>query len=316
MIKFYDSRIIDILPENLKSSPEAMAISHALERANKKLIKYANTTSVYAEINGLPEDLLDLLAIELRSQYYNQNLNVDTKRKIVSNTLLWYFKAGTPSSVEELVNTVFGIGKIEEWFQYDGEPHCFRVNIRNMEVNHEERKNFIALLECIKRESSYLEDIYFTFQGEGKLDLKTNTNIGINTYFHPCYNIERLYLDGTWEINGMNVLNGYKLDNYIDLYPVVLKVFSYIDQKISTVQFITFKTNVVGEPVAGTKCMSRSKVEIGMGVGNIIHNLTSFNVSLDTDTRLITGKDIWCLDGSVTLDGSRIIPAELGEFNL
>ena len=112
MIKFTEGGLIDIWPEK---DPEIQALS-------KKLKAYADKTQCYSDVDDLDEDILDYFAVEMRSMYYEQNLEIERKREIVKNTLKWYTYAGVPATVAEMVGVVFGSGKIVEWFDYDEPP--------------------------------------------------------------------------------------------------------------------------------------------------------------------------------------------------
>lgn len=171
MIKLYDSKILDILPENLKSYSDCIAISYAISNQVKKAIDYAKNTSVYACVDKLPGEILDLLAIELRTQYYNQNLSIDVKRILIKNTLPWYERAGTPSAVEELISAVFGYGKEVEWYEYGGEPGYFKIQATNQSINGTQQKEFLKLLNSIKRKSAWLESIEIISDGEADINI-------------------------------------------------------------------------------------------------------------------------------------------------
>ncbi|RDY27131.1 phage tail protein, partial [Lachnotalea glycerini] len=122
MIKLYDSQITDILPDNIKGYPDSIAISYAISNQVKQILDFAKNSSVYAVIDQLPSEILDLMALEFRTQYYNQALPIEVKRILIKNTLPWYERAGTPSAVEELTAAVFGYGKEAEWYEYGGKP--------------------------------------------------------------------------------------------------------------------------------------------------------------------------------------------------
>ena len=128
MISFEQSEILDILPENMGKQPECIALSYALKRANETLVAFSKQTSVFAVIDTLPEAMLDILAIELRTQYYDESFDVDRKRALVKNTMLWYHKAGTASAVQEMIDKVFDSGILLEWFDTGGEPGTFAIS--------------------------------------------------------------------------------------------------------------------------------------------------------------------------------------------
>lgn len=119
MIKFTEGGLIDIWPEK---DPEIQALSYALQQQFKKLKAYADKTQCYSDVDDLDEEILDYFAVEMRSMYYEQNLEIERKREIVKNTLKWYTYAGVPATVAEMVGVVFGAGKIVEWFNYDEPP--------------------------------------------------------------------------------------------------------------------------------------------------------------------------------------------------
>lgn len=170
MIKLRDSNITDILPEAFTSDPQNIALGYALQRAMKRLLGYSRTTSVYSSMDAADDDVLDMLAAELDTQYYDVELDVEAKRKLVKNTLIWYGKAGTPAAVEELITSVFGEGKVEEWFDYGGEPYHFRV-YTNATFTEDMIPKFDNMLEKVKNTRSKLETVV------GEKILKQNTPV-------------------------------------------------------------------------------------------------------------------------------------------
>ena len=127
MISYYDGQLADIMPASVMKNPEARALSYALQQACRLLYHYSQKIYIYASLDMQPEEVIDLLALEFRTQYYRNSLDLETKRRLVKNTLIWHMGAGTPEAVEELVATVFGEGEVEEWFEYGGQPYCFKV---------------------------------------------------------------------------------------------------------------------------------------------------------------------------------------------
>lgn len=158
MINFYDGQITDILPENFSSRPDVQALSYALREGTRMLFRYAHRMYVYTDIDSQPEQVLDLLAAELRTQYYKDTLNIETKRRLVKNTLAWYMNAGTPQAVEELVKTVFGEGEVKEWFEYGGDPYYFKI-ATDAALTPETDAFFSIMLRWVKNARSHLQVI-------------------------------------------------------------------------------------------------------------------------------------------------------------
>lgn len=158
MIKLYDSNITDILPEYFTVEPETKALGYAISQAMKRLVRYCENTSVYAIIDRAPDNVLDMLALELNTQYYDDKLDIEIKRKLIKHTLVWYMHSGTPSAVEELVANVFGEGEVKEWFEYGDDPYYFKI-ITNATMTPEMDKQFSTMLESVKNKRSHIRAI-------------------------------------------------------------------------------------------------------------------------------------------------------------
>lgn len=157
MIKLDGSRFTAVLPENLKEQPEVRAIAYAVGRQVEKLCACADGARTYAAIQTMPERVLDMLAVELRTPAYDEAYPIETKRSLVINSLLYFARMGTPSAVNNLIETIFGKGYITEWWEYGGNPHHFRVtgiDLRQVFKNYE---NFIKIMEAVKRKSSVMD---------------------------------------------------------------------------------------------------------------------------------------------------------------
>lgn len=122
MTDLYEGQVTDLILNNSRYNPEIQAISYALQMEKQRIMGLAQRTRTMAMIDELPEPILDVLAVELRTPYYTGDMTVDQKRTIVKNTLVWFNKAGTPAAVQELVAATFGQGEVVEWFNFTEEP--------------------------------------------------------------------------------------------------------------------------------------------------------------------------------------------------
>lgn len=158
MIKLYDSQITQILPDCIAEKAEVQAVSYSISQAVKRLIDHCGNIGVFAMIDTLPEYALDMLAIELDTQYYDTSLVIETKRKLIKSTFMWYLRAGTPSAVAELVEAVFGAGEVVEWFEYGDEPYYFKI-ITNATMTPDIDAIFARMLERVKNVRSHMRAI-------------------------------------------------------------------------------------------------------------------------------------------------------------
>ena len=121
MIKFYEGELADLWPD--QKSPEFLALSYAMKNAIILLKEKSDKTKCYSDIDKLDENVLDYMAVELRTMYYDQSLPIEQKREIIKKTLLWFTKAGTVPAVAEMIEVIFGTGKIVEWPDYTEPPY-------------------------------------------------------------------------------------------------------------------------------------------------------------------------------------------------
>lgn len=158
MISYYDGQLTDILPFNIAKDAEVQALSYALQQATRLLYRYSKRLYIYTNLDEQPEEVIDLLASELRTQYYQSDMELDIKRELVKNTLIWYMAAGTPAAVEELVTAVFGDGAVKEWFDYGGQPYCFKVST-NAILTENMAACFADMIRRVKNTRSHLDAI-------------------------------------------------------------------------------------------------------------------------------------------------------------
>ena len=159
MINLYDGQITDILPPNLTQAVDVQALSFALMMAMKKLQDYALRSKTYSDIDDLSSDVLDVLATELRSQFYREDLDIETKRKVIKETIYWYSIAGTPLAVENVIKALFHSGEVVEWYNYSGEPGHFKITTENQNISEDALQSFNNIIKHVKRKSSFLDAV-------------------------------------------------------------------------------------------------------------------------------------------------------------
>lgn len=161
MIKLNEAELISVLPNFIKSDVDVQAVSYAYKMGMRKLLNYSLLSQLYGNVDNLPESILDLLALELRSQYYDESMDINIKRNIIRSSLAWYAKGGTVSAVQEMVQTVFGEGKVVEWFDFSGEPGTFFVETGS-ELSPEGLSKFQKVIEQVKNSRSHLVNVKIT----------------------------------------------------------------------------------------------------------------------------------------------------------
>ena len=223
MIDLYNSDITDILPEVFSYDPKVIALGYAIQKAMQRLITYCKNIGVFSAIDTVPEQVLDLLALELNTQYYDNSLPVETKRSLIKNTLVWFEKTGTPAAVMELVESIFGSGELEEWFEYGGDPYHFRITTSNVSVTDEMVQLVEQLVNSVQNVRSHLEEVIVEIVESMDLYVGcravTIDNIGLST--DPLVNLMNELEEQLEDENGIELCLNITIDE-VKLTPDVI----------------------------------------------------------------------------------------------
>lgn len=65
MISYYDGQLTDIFPSNISRNEEVQALSYALQQGTRLLYRYSQRLYIYDNLDGQPEEVIDLLASEI-----------------------------------------------------------------------------------------------------------------------------------------------------------------------------------------------------------------------------------------------------------
>lgn len=178
MNSIQDYVIHSLLPDSIKKDPFIVALGEAVEIELKEAYREAESMSDFSNVNALSEDLLDYIAYQKHVDFYDYTLPLETKRKLVKESAYFHRIKGTPKAVEMLIETVFGDGKVVEWFEYEGVPGYFKVITNNTSVTNELAEQFIRVLDSAKRKSAWLEKVEITQVDEMNLYIGSVVHTG------------------------------------------------------------------------------------------------------------------------------------------
>ena len=169
MIKLENASIMDGLPAVLAKEPWVIALDYALQRQRKKKFFFLKRACIWTGIDDLDEQLLDILAIELRTPQYSEKFPLETKRNMIKGTLAYYAMAGTNAALEMVCKDIFGSAEVIDWYDYGGEPGCFIIQTDNPNITDENVYEFIAVAENVKRLSAWLDRVEILFTAKQEL---------------------------------------------------------------------------------------------------------------------------------------------------
>lgn len=161
MIKYQDGELLDLLSTPMSEDVDIIALSYAIRMGIAKFIVYVAKTTMYADVDNQPESILDYMAVELDTTYYEQDMDIGTKRELIKGALKWCMTAGTKKAVEELVGTIFGKGDVTEWYEFEGEsgePGTFNIETGS-QLTEENYERFLRIIKATKPSSAHIKNM-------------------------------------------------------------------------------------------------------------------------------------------------------------
>lgn len=182
--------------------PNSLNKSKILRNINEVLQPYINENwdeliarlFLYNKIDLLDEEFLNHLAYQFHVDFWDKDLSIDKKRKLIKNSIKYHKHKGTPYAVEEMLSDIFDDTWIKEWFEYGGKPYYFKIYIGVKDGNTKIDLNdsFIRALNTVKNTRSWLESINIVNKGNiilrEKTDAYTSRLYPVSTY-HQCGSI-------------------------------------------------------------------------------------------------------------------------------
>jgi len=158
--------LLDLQSTYMKQDNTTIALCEALNPQFKQLADEVKACLILSRVNELDNAAIDELAWQLHIDWYDANVDLETKKKIVKTSLVVHKYRGTPFAIEEIIRTYFGDGIIEEWFEYGGDPYTFRVITSNSSVTADLATEFTMAVNSVKNIRSHLEQIIIALSGE------------------------------------------------------------------------------------------------------------------------------------------------------
>jgi phage tail P2-like protein len=158
-----DIHFLDLLPPSLADDEHVQAIAAGLDDELQALIAALPGAAILPNIATVPERILDLLAVELSIDNYQQSYTLAQKRALVAVAVIVHRHKGTPSAVRQEVEAIWGDGMtLQEWFEYGGAPYHFRLIGASGFAGVEQQTAWIAAVSNTKNARSVLDGVVVT----------------------------------------------------------------------------------------------------------------------------------------------------------
>ena len=153
------------LPPALKNDPNMLALAQTIAEQLQATARQIKQNIIYARIDELDEQTLDILAYDLHVDWYDYSYPIEVKRRTIKDSVRVHRRLGTKYAVETALGAVFPGTKVQEWFEYGGDPFRFKVIIGAAEgVTAEQQAAVLERVRFYKNLRSHLETISYQME--------------------------------------------------------------------------------------------------------------------------------------------------------
>ena len=162
----YDTDFTEYLPEPLKRDKSIYAIAKAATDELLKVSGLSDLVLIYSRIDELPEDMLDILAYDFHCDWYDASYPVDIKRRLLKSNVIIHKRLGTKYAVERALTDIYQSAAVQEWFEYDGNPYFFKVNVtvNQYGISEEQIKDLVAKMWFYKNLRSHCDGFFYSLK--------------------------------------------------------------------------------------------------------------------------------------------------------
>lgn len=204
-----------LLPYSLQNDPFTVALTEAFENQITQLYDEFRAISNLYLLKDAPSLLVDFLAFEKHVDFY-EGLTLEEKKNVVRNALHVHRKKGTKFALLRVFELLNLDGKIEEWYEYDGDPYYFKasIDVSDRGVDDATIKLLERLIKTYKNNRSWLEvlDINLTSR-QNKIYVGSVTLTGEEIVVYPYISTD-LSTKSKIKIAAANTANSENLTIY------------------------------------------------------------------------------------------------------
>ena len=235
----YTVNFADYLPGALKQDPKIKTIAEAVTKEALMVSGEIKNVLIYSRIDELPEALIDILAYDMHVDWYDYSFPLKVKRDILKSSVKVHKKMGTKYAVEKALGALYPQSEVEEWYQYEGEPHHFHivcdVTENRVTASFQEIINAVMMY---KRLSSHLDEVVY----QASVGIRVETHTDFFLYKNPAtgsllagtypQRIRRGVQAGSVIVVGTDAAGFIFLPTQAGTYPYRNTVFRHTDAQI------------------------------------------------------------------------------------
>lgn len=161
--------LLAALPPALQQDSKMVALATAISEKLSARLEEIDSLIIYPRISELPEDLLDILAHDFKVDWWDPDYTVEEKRETLKSSWYVHKNKGTKAAVERAISAIYPGARVKEWFEYDGAPYMFRLELDATyeSISQEKHQRVLHKVNMYKNLRSHLEGVDYVARPDG-----------------------------------------------------------------------------------------------------------------------------------------------------
>lgn len=193
MIDLREIGLLEGLPPAVADEPWVRIMDKVYRARHQREMEAAERIRVYTQIDSQPEEILDLLAVQFKVDWYDPDYPLQAKRNIIKTALEVRRFYGTDWATLKAISAIYPQSEIEQWYDYEGTPGHFRV-ICSVDgaLIPVRRREIRRSVNIYKRTTAHLDSLYLQVQSGLEIECELSSMV-----YHIPYASETMFA-GTW----------------------------------------------------------------------------------------------------------------------
>lgn len=162
--------LTELLPPALREDPDCLMLAQVIAEQRREMARQVGDAILYARIEELPEAVLDMLAYDLKVDWYDYDYPLEIKRATIKKAMQVHRRKGTKYAVETAISEIYPNTRVMEWFEYGGKPYYFKLllDVTYEGVDPARHRRVLELMGYYKNLRSVLEQVEYVARPDGK----------------------------------------------------------------------------------------------------------------------------------------------------
>lgn len=176
-MNIYDIDLTKLVSHSLLEDEKMKQICEVVNTELQQMMTTTEWAKASYDIDNASEAVLQHIAWQLNSELFFLGATLEEKRRLVKEAIKLHRYKGTKYAVEHSIQMIVPTAKVEEWFEYDGNPYHFRVlNVERRTLR--EVLTIISLINIMKSLRSWIDNNFIAID-EMLVDLNLLIDIDI-----------------------------------------------------------------------------------------------------------------------------------------